>query len=148
MYSKFLVLKTKCVAQSHWTEEVRSRASPSVVTWNSRTPSFSGKQTPLLFSSPLIFPHFLQVFTKRYKVNMKKVLDIFFFSSTTERLQIFEGGSLPSKTVLLSTAVSKFHLLLSFRGKTPLVLALHLQWSYSNKLLKQALMLFGITLFT
>lgn len=79
---------------------------------------------------------------------MKKVLDIFFFSSTTERLQIFEGGSLPSKTVLLSTAVSKFHLLLSFRGKTPLVLALHLQWSYSNRLLKQALMLFGITLFT
>lgn len=86
MYSKFLVLKTKCVAESHRIEEVGSRASLSMVTWNSRTLSFSGKQTSLLFSSPLIFLHCFQVFTNWYKVNMKKVLDVIFF------FHLLQGG--------------------------------------------------------
>lgn len=93
MYSKILVLKTKCVAQSHRPEEVGSRASLHMVTWNRRTLSFSGKQTPLLFSSPLIFLHFLRVFTNWYKVNTKKVLNKFFFSFTTGRLLTFKDGS-------------------------------------------------------
>lgn len=40
---------------------------------------FSGKKTPLHFSSPLVLLHFLKVFTNWYKVNKKKVLDIIFF---------------------------------------------------------------------
>lgn len=75
-----LVLKTKlCILiytiQSQCTEDVCSKASIYMMTWNIRTPTLSKKQTSLLFCSTVGFLHFFQVFTNWYKVNLKKILD-------------------------------------------------------------------------